>query len=51
MIVDAILAKVFGTKNEREIKGMLPMVAAIGELDQALGVQDQRPAYSSASSS
>jgi preprotein translocase subunit SecA len=36
MIVDAILAKVFGTKNEREIKGMLPMVAAIGELEPAM---------------
>jgi preprotein translocase subunit SecA len=33
MIVDAILAKIFGTKNEREIKGMLPAVAAIGELE------------------
>jgi preprotein translocase subunit SecA len=36
MIVDAILAKVFGTKNEREIKGMLPTVAAIGDLEPAL---------------
>src|SRR4051794_30686364 len=33
MIVDAVLAKIFGTKNEREIKEMLPMVAAIGELE------------------
>ena len=33
MIVDAILAKIFGTKTEREIKEMLPMVAAIGELE------------------
>jgi len=33
MIVDAILAKIFGTKNEREIKGMLPMVAAVGDLE------------------
>ena len=33
MIVDAILAKIFGTKNEREIKAMLPAVAAIGELE------------------
>ena len=24
MIVDAILAKIFGTKTEREIKAMLP---------------------------
>src|ERR671920_1380477 len=33
MIVDAILAKVFGTKNEREIKAMLPTVAAINDLE------------------
>jgi preprotein translocase subunit SecA len=36
MIVDAILAKVFGTKTEREIKGMLPTVRAIGELEPAM---------------
>ncbi len=36
MIVDAILAKVFGTQNEREIKGMLPMVAAISDLEPGL---------------
>src|ERR671935_1061395 len=33
MIVDAILAKVFGTKNEREVKGMLPTVQAINDLE------------------
>src|SRR4051812_47731756 len=33
MIVDAILAKIFGTKNEREVKAMLPMVAAINDLE------------------
>ena len=33
MIVDAVLAKIFGTKNEREIKAMLPLVAAISELE------------------
>jgi len=33
MIVDAVLAKIFGTKNEREVKGMLPKVAAIGNLE------------------
>jgi preprotein translocase subunit SecA len=33
MIVDAILAKIFGTKNEREIKAMLPVVQAIGDLE------------------
>jgi preprotein translocase subunit SecA len=36
MIVDTILAKVFGTKNEREVKAMLPMVAAIGDLEPAM---------------
>ena len=29
MIVDAILAKIFGTKNEREIKNLLPTVALL----------------------
>jgi preprotein translocase subunit SecA len=33
MIVDKVLAKVFGTKNEREIKQMLPTVAAISALE------------------
>jgi preprotein translocase subunit SecA len=36
MIVDAVLAKIFGTKNEREIKSMLPTVAAIGDLEPAM---------------
>ncbi len=36
MIVDAILAKIFGTKTEREIKGMLPTVAAINALEPAM---------------
>src|SRR5215831_3110556 len=36
MIVDAILAKIFGTKNEREVKAMLPTVAAIGDLEPAM---------------
>ena len=36
MIVDALLAKIFGTKNEREIKGMLPLVAAINDLEPAM---------------
>jgi preprotein translocase subunit SecA len=33
MIVDAVLAKIFGTRNEREIKKMQPVVAAIGDLE------------------
>ena len=36
MIVDKVLAKVFGTKNEREVKEMQPMVAAIGALEPAM---------------
>src|SRR5579885_82222 len=32
-MIDAILAKVFGTKNEREIKKLRPIVAAIGDLE------------------
>ena len=36
MIVDTILAKLFGTKTEREIKAMLPTVAAINELEPAM---------------
>jgi preprotein translocase subunit SecA len=35
-MLDSILAKVFGTKNEREIKAMMPTVAAIGELEPAM---------------
>jgi preprotein translocase subunit SecA len=35
-MIDAVLAKVFGTKNEREIKAMMPTVAAIGELEPAM---------------
>jgi preprotein translocase subunit SecA len=36
MIVDTLLAKVFGTKTEREIKGMLPKVASISEFEPAI---------------
>src|SRR4249920_4181319 len=35
-MIDAILAKIFGTKNEREIKALLPTIAAINELEQGL---------------
>jgi preprotein translocase subunit SecA len=35
-MIDAVLAKVFGTKNEREVKAMLPTVAAIGALEPEL---------------
>ncbi len=37
MQLDAILAKVFGTKNEREIKSLRPTIAAINDLEPALG--------------
>jgi len=36
MIVDEILAKIFGTKTEREIKSMLPTVAAINDLEAGI---------------
>src|SRR5437879_6106833 len=32
-MLDTILAKVFGTKNEREIKAMRPIIAAINDLE------------------
>jgi hypothetical protein len=35
-MIDAILAKIFGTKNEREIKALLPTIAAINELEPGL---------------
>ena len=35
-MLDAVLAKVFGTKHEREIKKMRPMIAAIGDLEPAM---------------
>jgi preprotein translocase subunit SecA len=36
MIVDTVLAKLFGTKNDREIKRMRPRVAAINDLEPAM---------------
>ncbi len=36
MIVDTVLAKVFGTKTEREIKNMQPRVQAINDLEPAM---------------
>ena len=32
-MVDAILAKIFGTKHEREMKALRPIIAAINELE------------------
>jgi preprotein translocase subunit SecA len=33
MGVDAILAKIFGTKHEREVKAMRPLIAAINDME------------------
>ncbi|MCC6539402.1 MAG: preprotein translocase subunit SecA, partial [Bryobacterales bacterium] len=33
MFVDTILAKIFGTKDEREIKRVRPIIAAINDLE------------------
>src|SRR5437588_1611645 len=35
-MIDALLAKSFGTQNEREIKAMMPTVAAINQLEPQL---------------
>src|SRR5580692_10087142 len=35
-MLDAVLAKIFGTKHEREIKKMRPMVAAISDLEPTM---------------
>src|SRR6202034_1875039 len=35
-MLDATLAKIFGTRNEREVKRLRPMVAAINDLEPAL---------------
>ncbi|MGH9675033.1 MAG: DEAD/DEAH box helicase, partial [Bryobacteraceae bacterium] len=35
-MLDPILAKIFGTKNERELKKLRPLVAAINELEPAM---------------
>jgi preprotein translocase subunit SecA len=40
-MIDAILKKIFGTKHERDVKRMLPKVAAINALEPALqGLDD-----------
>ncbi len=35
-MIDAALAKIFGTRNEREVKALRPLVAAINELEPQL---------------
>jgi preprotein translocase subunit SecA len=43
---DAILAKIFGTKNERQIKAMRPIIAAINDLEPAMQrLSDQELAH------
>ncbi len=39
-MIDAVLAKIFGTKNEREIKKIRPIVAQINELEPAMQALD-----------
>ena len=35
-MVDAALAKIFGTRNEREVKAMRPVIAAINDLEPSM---------------
>ena len=35
-MIDPILAKIFGTKNEREVKRVRPIVAAINDLEPGM---------------
>ncbi len=35
-MVDAVLAKIFGTRNEREVKAMRPVIAAINDLESSM---------------
>src|SRR5882724_3516528 len=32
-MIDAVLAKIFGTKHEREVKAIRPLIAAINDLE------------------
>jgi len=36
MAIDAMLAKVFGTKHEREIKAIRPLIAAINDMEERI---------------
>ena len=44
MILDTLLAKVIGTQNERELKRLQPLVAAINELESSDEAALRRPA-------
>src|SRR6202789_3335471 len=40
-MVDAVLPKIFGTRNEREVKAMRPVIAAITDLEPTMqGLSD-----------
>jgi len=45
MLIDAILRKIVGTKNERELKKLQPRVAAINEIEPRVSAltDDQIP--------
>jgi preprotein translocase subunit SecA len=46
MFIDTIIAKIFGTKNERELKAMRPLVEAINALEPATrALSDQELAH------
>jgi preprotein translocase subunit SecA len=48
-MIDTLLAKIFGTKHEREIKKILPLVTAINELEDSLkGLSDAELASNTA---
>src|ERR1700689_5515296 len=40
-MIDAVLAKIFGTRNEREVKAMRPVIAAMNDLEPSMqGLSD-----------
>jgi len=43
-MIDAIFAKIFGTRNERQVKAMRPLVAAINQLEPAIEQHQRRRA-------
>src|SRR5882724_2785342 len=48
-MVDAILAKIFGTQHERDIKGLRPTIAAINDLEpQMQNLSDEELSHKTA---
>ena len=46
MTIDSVLAKIFGTKHEREVKALRPLIAAINDLEpQMLTLSDEELAH------